>query len=114
MSKIKLNLSLCLTKPHAMKTYGGVEMYFHAFLTSALGIGDWSASHTSRFTLGKRTSSTHCVGGWVGPRAGLNVASEGKSPVLCRELYSGLPFRSLHTILTELFRLRDVVCERIM
>jgi hypothetical protein len=32
-SKVK---SLCLTKHHAMKTYGGVEVQLHAFLTSAL------------------------------------------------------------------------------
>jgi hypothetical protein len=34
--KIKVKLSLYLIKHHAMKAYGGVEIYFHAFLTSAL------------------------------------------------------------------------------
>jgi hypothetical protein len=32
--------SLCLTKYHAMKTYWGVEVQYHAFLTSALD-GGW-------------------------------------------------------------------------
>jgi hypothetical protein len=38
------------------------------FLTSALDGGEWLASHTSHFTLG-----THWIGGWVGPRAGLDA-----------------------------------------
>jgi hypothetical protein len=36
--KLKLNvqLTLCLTKHHAMKAYWGVEVELHAFLISAL------------------------------------------------------------------------------
>jgi hypothetical protein len=34
------------------------------FLTSALGEGEWSASHPCCFTLGERTSGTHWIGGW--------------------------------------------------
>jgi hypothetical protein len=32
----KVKFFLCLTKHHAMKTYWGVEVQLHAFLTSAL------------------------------------------------------------------------------
>jgi hypothetical protein len=32
-----------------MKTYGGVYVYIHVFLTSALVGGEWSASHPYRF-----------------------------------------------------------------
>jgi hypothetical protein len=50
-----------------MKAYGGVVVWIHNSLTSALGGREWSASHPCLFTPG-----THWVGGWVGPRAGLD------------------------------------------
>jgi hypothetical protein len=40
-----------------MKTYGG----------------EWSASCSCHFTPGERLPSTHFIGGWVGPRAGLDA-----------------------------------------
>jgi hypothetical protein len=43
-------MSLCLPKHHAMKTYVGVEVYRHAFLTSALEGGECTASLPGRFT----------------------------------------------------------------
>jgi hypothetical protein len=50
-------------KHYAMKTHGGVDVYIHVFLTSAL-VGDkWSASRPGRHTPG-----TH----WVGPRTDLD------------------------------------------
>jgi hypothetical protein len=32
-----------------------------------------------RFTPGKRTLGTHCAGGWVGPRAGMDTQLDEKS-----------------------------------
>jgi hypothetical protein len=54
-----------------MKAYGGVDVYIHIFLTSALAGGEWSASRPGRFTPGGRAPCTHWIGGWVDPRAGL-------------------------------------------
>jgi hypothetical protein len=36
-----------------MKTYGGVDVEIHIFLTPALVGGEWSASRPGRFTPGK-------------------------------------------------------------
>jgi hypothetical protein len=36
------------------------------------------------FTPGERTPGTHCTGGWVGPRAGLDTEARGKILCLCR------------------------------
>jgi hypothetical protein len=51
-----------------MKTYGGVDIKFHAFLTSVLVGGEWSASRPGRLTPAERAPDTHWIGGWVGPR----------------------------------------------
>jgi hypothetical protein len=37
-----------------MKTYGGMKVYLHVYLTSALNESEWSASH-SRYPLDSRT-----------------------------------------------------------
>jgi hypothetical protein len=52
----------------------------YSFSTSALNGGERSASRPGRaFTPGERTYGTHCTGGWVGPRAGLDTRLEEKS-----------------------------------
>jgi hypothetical protein len=48
-------------------------------LTSALDGGEWSASHTGRFTPRERAPCTHWIGGWVGPRAVLDVVVKRNS-----------------------------------
>jgi hypothetical protein len=37
-----------------MKTYGGVDVQIHVFLTSALVEGDWSTLRPGRFTADER------------------------------------------------------------
>jgi hypothetical protein len=41
--KVKVKLSLYLIDYHAMKTYGRVEVYLHAYLASAVDGGELSA-----------------------------------------------------------------------
>jgi hypothetical protein len=56
-----------------MNAYGGVDVLIHIFLTSALAGGEWSASRPGRVTRG-----SHWIGGWVGPRAGLDGMEKRK------------------------------------
>jgi hypothetical protein len=49
---------------------GGIAL---PFLTLALDGGEWSVSRPRRFTLEKNATGTHWIGGWVGPRAGLDA-----------------------------------------
>jgi len=48
-------------------------------LISALDGGEWSASHSGRFISGETTPGTYWIGGWVGPRVGLDRVPEEKS-----------------------------------
>jgi hypothetical protein len=53
---------------------GGRRYNSYSFSTSALHGGQWSASHYGRALVpGKGPPGTHCTGGWVGPRAGLDT-----------------------------------------
>jgi hypothetical protein len=54
-----------------MKTYGGVDVEIHVFLTSALVEGKWSAPRPGRFNPEEGDHDTHWIRGWVGPRTGL-------------------------------------------
>jgi hypothetical protein len=49
-----IELSLCLTKHYAMKTYEGVHVQIQIFLTLALVTDEWSASRPSCFTSWER------------------------------------------------------------
>jgi hypothetical protein len=64
-----IKLSLCLINHHTIKTYCGVEVCLHSFLTSALDGSEWSPSCLGRFI-----SDTH----WVGPRACLDAVAKIK------------------------------------
>jgi hypothetical protein len=63
--KVKVKLSLCLIRHQTMKVYWGVDVLLHAFLTSALDGGDWSASNPRRFNPRERAPGTQWIGGWV-------------------------------------------------
>jgi hypothetical protein len=57
-----------------------MEIYLHAFLSTAMDDGEWSSSRPDRLTSGERTPDTHFVGDLMGPRASLDVAAKRKSP----------------------------------
>jgi hypothetical protein len=61
-----------------MKAYGKVDVQIHVFLTLALVGGEWSASRSSRFTPEERAPGAHFIGGWVGPRTGLDDMEKRK------------------------------------
>jgi hypothetical protein len=48
------------------------------FLTSAIDGAEWSASCPSRFTSMEAVPGTHWIGGWVGPRAVVDIVSREK------------------------------------
>jgi hypothetical protein len=59
---------------------GGQRMYSsYSFTPPALDGGEWSASLLGRaLPPGKGPPGTHCTGGWVGPRDGLDTEARGK------------------------------------
>jgi hypothetical protein len=61
-----------------MKAYGGADVQSHIFLTSVLAGGEWSASRPGRFSPGETGTGTHCIRGWVNPRAGLDDVEKRK------------------------------------
>jgi hypothetical protein len=81
---IKLKLSVCLIKHHAMKTYWGVEIKAHKILTSALDEAEWSASRSGRFTSGGKSFQPPqftLVRRLKGPRSGLDSVAKRKNPI---------------------------------
>jgi hypothetical protein len=83
-----------------MKTYGGVDVYIHVFLTSALVGGEWSASRPGHF---------NCIGGWVGHRAGLDDMEKILDPTSTQNRPLGLPARSQSLYRTALSRLLQIL-----
>jgi hypothetical protein len=52
--------------------YRGADVEIYISLTSTLVGGEWSTSRPGRFTPGEISPSAHSIGGWVGPRIGLD------------------------------------------
>jgi len=85
-----------------MKTYwesGGIAP---RILNLSTRWGVWPASRPGCFTSVERTRSTRWIGGWVGPRAGLDAVVKRIIPSPYRELNPCRPVYSLVTVLTEL------------
>jgi hypothetical protein len=74
-------LSLCLIKHHAMKAHWGSGGTAPRVLDLSTSGSEWSASLPGCFTPRERAPGTHWVGGWVGPRAVLDIqVVKGKVP----------------------------------
>jgi len=86
-----------------MKTYEGVEVQLHVFLTSVTDGEELSASHPGTLPRGKNPS-IHWTEGWMGPRADPESVAKRKKSLPCRESDPGRPTHSLVTILTQLSR----------
>jgi hypothetical protein len=61
-----------------MKVYGGVDVYIHIFLTSALVGGELSVSRPGRFTPREGAPGTHRTADCVDRRVGLGVMERWK------------------------------------
>jgi hypothetical protein len=79
-----IDLKLKLSHYTPRRRFGGEEVQLLLILKLGTRWG-WVVSITPRprFSPGERTPGTHCTGGWVGPRAGLEAEARGKilSPV---------------------------------
>jgi len=71
-----MKLYLRLINHYVMYTYGGVEVYLQAFLTSVLYGGDWSDSRSGHFTPEEKAPGTLWMGVCVGFRDGLDAVAE--------------------------------------
>jgi hypothetical protein len=97
-----------------MKMYGRVDVYIHAFLISALVIGECWASRPGHFTAGERVPVTLWIGGWVGLSTGLNDVERRKilpywnsnsdhsavQPVASRYTDSAIPAQFIYYMVT--------------
>jgi len=54
-------------------------------LASMLDGGEWSASCLSCFTSRERAPATQWIGGWVGPRASMDMVVKRKIPSLYQD-----------------------------
>jgi hypothetical protein len=63
-------------------------------LTTALDRREWSASRPERFTHIGSGPGTHSVGGWMGPRTGLDAAEKGEISGPCRRSNPDRPARN--------------------
>jgi len=86
-----------------MMVYWGAETKFHAFLTLILYGDKWSASHFSHFTPDGSLFDIQQIGGWVDPKASLDVvATKKKKKNLTRKQTSFLkPVTSLTSVLLQ-------------
>ena len=85
-----------VTLEQATKAQRGEQMFSSTLpSTSALDEGGWSTPRSGRFTPVERPG-THCIGGWVGLRAGLDGCGKSR-PLLGFDPRTVQPVASRYT-----------------
>jgi hypothetical protein len=98
-SKGKVIPVLNVIKPYGIKAYGEFR-----YCPTILDLGTRRCV-VSYMPLLLYPRDTHWIGGWVGPRAGLDTMEKRKNPCPCQESNPGCPACSLVAIPTELSQL---------
>jgi hypothetical protein len=103
VKKVKKGKFVPVLNKLSTMAYGGVDVWIHIFLTSALAGGEWSASRSGSFIPGESPRYPLEIGGLVDPRAGLDDLEERKFLTL-----PGLELRPLSRLARSqsLYRLR--------
>ena len=73
-------------------------------MTAALEGGEWSAARPGRTLYPRERHGTHCTGGWVGPRAGLDRCGKSRphrDPIPDRLARSQLLYRLSYPVLKD-------------
>jgi hypothetical protein len=78
----------------------GPWSYSSTILNLALDGGELSALRFSRFTSGEPALGIHCIGGWVGPRAGLSIMEKRKISCTCQKSNPRFLGRTAHSLVT--------------
>ena len=82
-NKVNVVVKVNFTLEQATKAQMGVEVKLYSFFNFGARWGGRSNSRLNRFTPEKR-SDTHCIGGCVGPRAGLDRSGIFRPPTAIR------------------------------
>jgi len=72
-------LDTTVVRQHSIKAHGRVEVQLSAFLISTADAGGFQLHTWMPYAWGK-FSGTHNTGGWVGPRASLDVVVKRRIP----------------------------------
>jgi hypothetical protein len=96
---------------YALMAWCSVKAQGQLYLYPTLDGGEWSVSHLDRFTHGVRIPGTHWLGGWVGPRAGLDTVTIWNRVILEKpqEPTSGQIWGLVEHFIASFFFLRLVV-----